>query len=261
MIKTIKTEYIKLGGKPADIRSMTRKLEYFTVTQGACSDGRYVYMIFERKQRGGRTHRCKIVKLSPNPLKIVRVSGELKIGHGNDMTFRDGILYVTHSAGTMRHPLKLLIHRVDSVSLNQLTDVKVNIPSEKINTRIKAFNGIACFGKGFILRVMGSPVMLVTDSRFNAERYFRTEKFYRTSQGIEQRSGVTYRIYARGQSSRRNFLVKFDDSGCLLKRSLLEVRGEIEGIFFLGKDLYATVYLKTKKKDGTFSFAANIIKL
>ena len=254
--RCLKTEYVKgKDGEPLDIRSLTDKLPFFVVTQGTCSDGRYIYMIFERKQREGRTHRCKIVKLDSKDMSLVKVSGELSIGHGNDLTFRDGILYITHSASS------LAVHRVNAVSLRKLNDIKVKLDPETINTRITAFNGISCFGEGFILRVIGSPVMLLTDSDFNSLSYFRTEKFYRTSQGIEQSGSITYRIYSRGQSERRNYLVTYDEKGNLIKRSLLEVTGEIEGIFMIEGSLYGTVYKKTKKAGGNLSFSAHIFRV
>ena len=97
-----------------NIRSLAgNALKYFTVTQGACSDDRYIYMVFERKPKGDRTHRCKVVVYDPTVKKVIMVSGALKLGHGNDMCIRDGVLYITHSEGAK------VIHRVDAKTLKK----------------------------------------------------------------------------------------------------------------------------------------------
>ena len=272
-------EFVKdKNGDPLDIRSLTGRLPFFAVTQGAASDGKNIYMIFERKHKKKRTHRCKIVKLDAASMKIVKISGELRIGHGNDLAFYRGVLYVTHSRSGR------ILHRVDAETLKQLPDVKVLIPApaklpagSKIllshamkKHNIKAFNGIACDGAGngtprFTLRVMQSPGMLVAEPRENGDltvvRYYRTERFYRTSQSMDQKDGLTYRVYSHGQSRRRNFLVVFDGDGKMLRRTLLPVTGEVESVFFVGDRLYGSVYRRTKDRDGVHHFAAYLFRI
>lgn len=244
------------NGKPVDIRRLAgRSLRYFAWPQGACSDGKYIYMIFERKRFQGRTHRCKIVKLDLKTLKVIKVSDELKIGHGNDITYCNGNLYVTHSAGGR------VVHRIDPFTLKYKETIRVVIPKELGRKKIREFNGIACYGSGFILRIMWGSGMLITDENFHALRHFRTRRFFKTSQGMDQKSLTTYRAFSKLQSSDRNYLVTFDEDGRMLERIKLEVTGELENVFFAGDQLYGTVYRRSQDSAGSNRRSAYVFKV
>ena len=247
--------YKDKSGYPINVRSLTKKLDGFQVTQGATSDGKNIYMVFERRHHNGCARRCRIVKLDAVTLDLKQVSDVLRIGHGNDMTYRDGILYVTHSFGNRR------IHRVDAKTLEQLEGVEVTIPQKLRRKRIGCFNGIACFGKGYILRVMGGSGMLVVDENFEGIRYYRTSRKYRTSQGMDQKDRKIYRAYSDLQSSDRNFLVTFDDDGDVISRERLDLTGEMESVFFCGEQLCGTVYRRTADKAGRQRFAAYVYRI
>lgn len=236
-------EYIKgKDGKPLDLRSLSSELRDFRVNQGACSDGKNVYVIFERAKIGKWSHRCKILKLDSS-LRVVKVSDELKIGHGNDVTYCDGNLYVTHSAGGR------IVHRVNAITLKHEETIKVRIPKRGRGI-IRAFNGIARFGHGFILRVMWGSGMVITDENFRATRYFTTPDYFTTSQGMDQKGMITYRAFSKLQSSDKNFLVTYNDDGEMLERIKLDITGELESVFFVGDELYGTVYRKTLDENG-----------
>lgn len=250
----MKINYIMRDGEKLDIRShVGPKLRYFTVTQGACSDGKYIYMVFERKRSNDHSHRCKIVKIEAETMKVVRVSQPLKTGHGNDICYRDGILYITHSSGSR------IIHRVDAGTLIQKKGIHVTVPEKFKGKGIKAFNGIACYGSGYVLRVMGGPGMVIVNKDFKVTRYFRTEKNYTASQGIDQKGGVIYRSYSKLQSDDKNYLALFDKKGKLLKRSKLDVTGELESVFLVGDQVWFSIYRK-KKVDGKWVFRAHLGK-
>lgn len=242
-------------GDPINVRSLTKKLGAFQVTQGSTSDGRNIYMVFERRHHNGCSRRCRIVKLDAATLELKQVSDELRIGHGNDMAYRDGILYVTHSFGNKR------IHRVDAKTLTQIEGIEVTIPSKLNRKRIRCFNGIACYGKGYILRVMGGAGILVVDENFQGVRYYRTSRMYKTSQGMDQKDRVIYRAYSNLQSSDKNFLVTFDDDGNLLNRERLDLTGEMESVFFVGDQLCGTVYRRTKDSAGRQRYADYVYKI
>ena len=78
---------------------------------------------------------------------------------------------------------------------------------------------------------------------------------------MDQKDGLTYRVYSHGQSRRRNFLVVFDGDGEMLRRPLLPVTGEVESVFFVGDRLYGSVYRRTKDQDGTHHFAAYLFRI
>lgn len=244
------------NGKPIDVRRLAgRSLRFFAWPQGACSDGKYIYMIFERKGLLGRTHRCKIVKLDGETLTVKAISGELRIGHGNDVTYRDGILYITHSAGSKR------IHRVDARTLRQLTGIDVTIPEKLKRKRIQCFNGIACFGGGYILRVMYGAGILVTDENFVGIRYYLTGRKYKTSQGMDQKNRTIYRAYSSLQSSDKNLLVLFDEDGKVIGKQKLEITGELESVFFMGDQLCGTLYRRTQDSAGRNRRSAYVFKV
>ena len=248
--------YTDESGKPINVRRLAgSQLRGFAWPQGACSDGKNIYLIFERKAFYGLTHRCKILKLDAETLAVCKISGELRLGHGNDITYRDGVLYVTHSFGSKR------IHRVDARSLRQLTGVDVVIPDKLNRKRIQCFNGIAKFGSGYILRVMGGAGMLITNENFVARRYFRTSRKYRESQGMDQKNRTTYRGYSILQSSDKNLLLTFDDSGKLIEKQRLEITGELEAIFFVGDQLCGTLYTRVEDSLGRSRRSAYVFRI
>lgn len=220
-----------------DIRKLAgNKLKHYTVTQGACSDGSLVYMVFERKD----PHRCKIAVYDMNRGKVVRVSGALKLGHGNDICIRDGIIYATHSEGSKT------IHRVNASTLKQMKGVKVTIPKKFKDKTIKAFNGICCYGSGFLLRVMGGRGMIVVNKSMKVTRYFKTDTSYKTSQGMTMDGKTILRAFSSLQSG-KNYIVEYSVKGKEKRRYKAKIGGEMEGVFVMDGKRYVTAFIK---KDG-----------
>lgn len=235
-----------------EIRSKHKQLKGFRVPQGCCTDGTYVYVVYERK----KPHGCKIAKYTFDG-KLKKVSGTLKIGHGNDICFRDGILYITHSSGG------LVIHRVDAGTLRQKKGFKVRVP-KKYKKNIKAFNGIATYGKGFILRVMGGRGMAIIKKKrgkdgkmhYYVVKFYRTDTFHETSQGMTTDGVAVIRSYSHLQKG-TNYIVRYSSKGkeIVRKRAKNEkgnLKGELEGIFIHDDELYATTYVKDGKERYTY---------
>ncbi len=230
-------------GNRIDIRKLAGKaLSGHVVTQGACSDGTYVYMAFERK----KDKTIKIVKLSlgNRSIKIKSVSKALKIGHANDMTHRDGILYVTHSGDSNK------IHRVRASDLKKLKDVTA--PAH-------GMNGIARLGDGYVIRVSGKPAIVV-DAKFKLIRSFRWSKNYRVSQGMDSDGRIITRAFSVLQSKDKNVIGVYSTKGKLLRTRKVKVTGEMEGVFYHKGKLYGTLYRK-KKKNGKMKYYAFIFTL
>lgn len=221
-----------------DIRKLAgSRLKHFAVTQGACSDDRYVYMIFERKPKKGRSHRCKVAVVDLEAEKVIKVSEPLKLGHGNDCCIRGGVLYVTHSEG------KKAVHRVNAKTLKKMKDIKVKVPKKYKKKGIKAFNGICCYGSGFLLRVMGGRGMVVVNSAMKVTRYFKTDTSYKTSQGMTMDGKTILRAFSRLQSG-DNRIVEYSVKGKEKHRYKAKIGGEMEGVFVLGGKRYVTTYVK-----------------
>ena len=193
----------------------------YTVPQGACSDGKYIYIVVEKKKPQG----CKVIKVLGT--KVVKVSRRLKVGHGNDICYRDGILYITHSKG------KKVIHRVDAKTLRQKKGIKVK----------REYNGICCYDKGYLLREMGTRRIVRVDFSFHETGSFKTPS-YTTSQGMDYNKHL-YRAYSHGQS-RSNYIRWYDLSGKQLGTKHIDRMGELENVFFLGEKMMCTIYRKKK---------------
>lgn len=231
-----------------DIRKKAGKqLAHYAVTQGACSDGEHIWMIFERK----KPHRCKVVKMTADTHDIVKVSGALKLGHGNDCCIRSGILYITHSGGSKT------VHRVNAKTLTKAKGGDVEVKGVKAG----GFNGITCFGEGFALKKMGSQGIYIVDKGFRYKRKIKLSKRFSVSQGLTFRGGRFYRGSSRLQS-KKNYVSIYSEVGKYIKRKQYAHKCELEGVFFVDDVLYATVYKKyKKKKKGKTYYEAYIVKM
>lgn len=246
MSGSVNVEYVRKDGLRLDIRKQAgKRLNCFWVTQGACSDGTYIYMAFERRRMNGHPRAVKIVKIDSNTMKVVAISGPLKVGHANDMTYRRGSLYITHSAG------RKVVHCVDAVTLKKKVDIRVGTAMALF------FNGIAKYGDGYVLRNMFGSGMIVTDRDFREVRCFNADGGHDVSQSMEQADEVMYRTYSVRQSEDKNFLVLFDMNGRVIKDYKVEMRGELEACFMHKGELWFTSYRK-KVINGTLRFMAFI---
>lgn len=226
----MKAKYLRKGEKRWDVKAEAGdKLKHYNVTQGACSDGEHIYMVFERKKK----HQVKIVKLKASDYSVQKVSGALKVGHGNDLCYKDGILYITHS-GTSD-----CIHRVDAKTLKKLKDVKVNKPG--------GYNGITVYKDGFILRKIASSYFYITDANFKVKKKIKQSKTFKVSQGICYHDGLIYRGSSIAQS-KSNYISVYKTNGKYVKNYHYKKKCELEGVFFIGDTLYFTIYKKYKKK-------------
>ena len=74
-----------------------------------------------------------------------------------------------------------------------------------------------------------------------------------------QAGETIWRAYSRLQSKTKNYICKFKKNGKLISKSRLNTKGELESIFFINGQLYATIYRK-KKIDGKKHYMAYICK-
>jgi hypothetical protein len=212
-----------------------KELNKFKVNQGICSDGKYIYSVFERK----KPHSCKIRKFT-FANKTILISDVIKIGHGNDLTCKGKWLYITHSKGGN------VIHRVNKDTLKKGSDKKVSGIPKKISKK-PSFNAIAAIPNGFALKLMGSQKIIIVDDNFKYIRSFKLKKAILVSpQGMEYHNKRLYRVYSNFQKS-KNKVAVFDMSGNLLKLYNVKVKGEAEGIFFCAQKFYMSIYRKFKK--------------
>ena len=241
-----------------DIRDLAGdSLKHFTVTQGACSDGAYIYMAFEQKAKEGRPHRIKIVKFCPATKKIIKVSSAMNLGHANDMTYHDGKLYITHSKGLMA------IHTVFAKSLKKGRDIDIEL-EKKYKKKCHGFNGISKTEDGFIVRLMGGHYLAKTDNNLVVKDYIHCTNAFPKSKKDTQ--GTTYdnrtivRAFSRLQSKSSNYICKFSSKGKLKSKALLKMTGELESVFMIDGKMYGTSYRK-KSKDGKKKYMAYVFRI
>lgn len=259
----MKVNYISRNGKKYDIRGHVGKaLTHYNVTQGTCSDGVYIYMCFEQKtnKEKGRPHRIKIVKMVAETLKVIKVSAPLNLGHGNDLTYRDGTLYVTHSAGAK------VIHTVSAKTLKKGKDIKITIPnplkgcSKEQRKKITAFNGICKVGSGYALRITANKGFLYLDKNFKVKHYTKYSTDHKTAQGTTANDKQMVRAFSSLQSDNKNFIVTYKFNGKEKKKISLDVLGEMECVFYVGQELWGSIYRK-KKKQGKMNYYAFLFKI
>lgn len=240
-----KIHYLSKGGKRFNIRaSAGDKLKHFTVPQGACSDGKYIYVVFERK----KPHACKIVKIRMSDLKIVKVSKPLHVGHGNDITYHNGCLYITYSKG------KSIVSVVNAKSLKKSGTVSPATKSKHY------YNAICRLVNGFMLRVMGGKNLLKISGGFANPKWYKTKNSYTTSQGMDFNGKYLVRAYSKLQSKDKNYIVRYNIKGKQLKRTRLKLTGEFESVFFVNNTLYGVVYRK-RKVNGKKTYKAFIFRI
>ena len=229
-----------------DIRSRVGKpLKHFTVTQGSCYGDGFIFMSFEQKEnkKEGRKQRIKIVKMKANKAKtVVKVSEPLNIGHSNDMCYRDGVLYITHSGSSK------LIHCVDADTLKPIGDRKITGISSG------GFNGITCYGKYYMVKKMHSRSVYILDTNFHyngkKKRHIKLQKKFLTSQGICWHNGKLHQATSSGQSTKNCvniYNVKGARVGCIRYKH----KCEMEGVFFIDNKEYITIHKKYKKHKKT----------
>lgn len=251
----MKAKYLRKGDKRWDVKAAAGdKLKHYNVTQGACSDGCYIYMAFEQKPKHGREHRIKIVKVNPATKKVEKVSKAMSLGHANDMCIFNGELLITHSGS------KKVIHRVKISSFTKLKDISIDVP-KKYRKYITGFNGIAKTEDGFVLRGLGGNQVLYLDEKFKVKKVVKFTKPFekRDSQGMDYHKGIVYRSYSRLQSASKNYICKFKPDGKLISKSQVKSKGELESVFIHQGKIYGTMYRK-KKKDGKKHYMAYIFE-
>jgi len=226
-----------------------KALKKYKVNQGICCDGKYIYSVFERK----KSHTCKIRKFTFDN-KTIKVSDKLHIGHGNDITYKGGNLYITHSKGGN------VIHVVSASTLKKRGDQHVKGFPKKISDH-PSFNAIAAIPQGFALKLMGSQRIIIVNDNFKYIRSFKMSKKIPVSpQGMEYNDGKLYRVYSNFQKS-KNKVAVFNMKGKLLKTYHIKVNGEAEGIFFCAHKFYMSIYHKYKKKKHKKKYKARLYYL
>lgn len=253
MLKKVKKKKVVVK---REYRSLAKQKMYgYDTFQGAASDGKYAYhvMCCEKKQK------CKIAKIRVSTGHVVKVSGPLKIGHGNDATYDYSRkeLVTTYKRGQTRY-----VAVIDPKTLRLKRYQKLHFP-EKIpglnKKSTKAIKGIAAIAYdkstgNFIGRIKKWRSFIVIDRDYNVIGYIHAKSY---KDYLCQTIECTDKVILHAQSPQKkgqkfNIISVYDYDGNYLATIKTARSGrEIESIYRVGKKLYAGEYhshYKTKTK-------------
>lgn len=204
----------------------------FKVAQGACTDGKYIYIILENQNTGGNgyqkeSHYGKIFKLDVETLKTVKVSEPILIDHGNDCTYNSDTneIVITHNA-----PNYKCISYVDADTL----ELKKTDKSNVYNMYAIAYSSTY---KKYVVGLSGTYDYAVFAAGETPKRYRGRNTGY-TKQGMDCDDKYIYFIQYK-----ENVITVHDWTGNYIRTiKILNVSDEPEAIFFIGDQLYMTSY-------------------
>lgn len=195
----------------------------FSSSQGAATDGKYVYVAMKKSSGGTETDR--IIKIDMETWEIVAESDELPLDHANDMTY---------------DPNKKCL-----VVTNMLNCILSVIDPETLTIVERAVPNYGTWGVGFIdgsseYAFLASGGLTVTDKDFNALRSspFESAEGY-TGQGMDADSEYAYVPLSPNAGKSSNIIQIYDlDTGEYLGVITVGTKMESETVFHSGNDFY-----------------------
>lgn len=239
--KSATSTILKRGKKTFELRGQAKQTLYqYDTVQGGCSDGTYAYYVLYNRN----VEKCKIAKVKLSNMKVVKVSGVLNIAHGNDMTYNSSTkrLMVTHTEVDTKR-----ISIINPSTLKVEKSVDVEIPakltgvSDKELKNVKGFCGIAYNAKRkqYVTFLKSTGDLMILDSNFNPVSYIKPQnKSTLTKQGMD----VTDDYILLGYSGATNIIMVYTWDGELVSKINLKKGYELENIYHVGSQYYATYY-------------------
>lgn len=239
--KTASYKLQKYKKKTFELKGRAKQsLGGYDTVQGGCSDGKYAYYaLYNRK-----VEKCKIVKVKLSNMKVTKISGVLNIAHGNDMTYNSKTkrVIVTH---TKVNTKRISIINPSSLKIERTLDVKIPKKmrgvSDKELKNMKGFAGIAYSKKKnqYVTFLNSTGDLMILDSNFNPVSYVKpSSKSTLTKQGID----VTDDYILISYSGSTNIIMVYTWEGQYVTKINVKKGYEIENIFHVGKQYYATFY-------------------
>lgn len=243
--------FAKKDGKKVDVRKQAKKkLKHYDIAQGCCSDGKYLYMAFERRngdENGNRKARIKIAKVRISDWKLVKVSSKgQKLGHANDLTYNPYKNCLVVTGAKKKDPY---VRIVSANTLKKTATKKVKLGTAYRG--VKAFNEIDFdpVSRTYLIRSRNYGGLTFTlnenFSRIDAKR-ITTTWGSRHVQSCTTTGGCLILTQSLNQSSGKNTLTIFDSAGKKLQDIKIKMKGELESVFMIGEKLFATMHKKMK---------------
>ncbi|MGN0732665.1 MAG: hypothetical protein ACI4LC_00665 [Emergencia sp.] len=222
-----------------------QSLYYYDTVQGGCTDGTYAYYALNRRT----VDNCKIVKMRLSDNKIVMVSDILAIDHGNGMAYNPDTneLIVNNCTG---NPKRLTVINPDTLKIKKKVDVSIpqNMTGASNNegTGITGFSSITYNQKRgvYVALTKGRTGFLMMDKKFNVIEYMPLD--YKTTGKLWQCLDSTdeYLLIAHSPNGNAgNIIAIYDWEGRYVTSIRLLTGYELENIYHVGTQFYATYYL------------------
>ncbi|MGI6168025.1 MAG: YncE family protein [Eubacteriales bacterium] len=196
------------------------------VLQGACTDGKYAYVILENQKVD--PHLCIIRKIELETWKVVADSQPLAIDHGNDICYnsKTGMLVVSHNAPDRT---KVSFINPDTLEVTETIKIDYEIYSITYNPKLDRYALGISHGYNFV----------IVDSNFKyvGKKIIAGKNTGFTKQGMDSDSKYIYFV-----QSWENCIVVYDWEGNHIKTINFEdkIKHESEAIFHFGESFYIT---------------------
>ena len=220
----------------------------FGVAQGACTDGKYIYMILENQNvdaEGGykkNSHYCKIAKIDPATMETVKLSEPLLVDHGNDMTYnsKTNQLLVVHNSPNLTY-----VSYVNPDTLELIETVKDN----DVKMYALAYNPVT---DQYVAGLSNCYDFAILDSNLKMVQRFDGKDTGWTKQGVECDENYIYFVHYKSDA-----LIVYDWNGNHIKtvRMYLTRFGaqEPEALMLLDGKFIMTSYIGGKGGGVIFS--------
>lgn len=243
---TTKVKYVTKS-TPFELRVRAgQKMGRYDTMQGGCSDGTYMYLCLLSKVK----KRCKIVKVRISTRRVVKISGPLKLNHGNGLAYNSKTkrIIVAHGEGNRRALTeinKTTLKKVKTHTVTAPTSLKGATPSQ-----LRAYKGFGSIAYSstqgvYVGLLYGSHNVVLMDANFKMIQYITLSKkngqIYQTIEAvgdnilIGESFGSTY-------AKRYNILSTYNWDGQYVTTTRLQQSFELESVFAAGTRIYAGFY-------------------
>ena len=247
---------INSGSKPFELTSAARQSigKYDTLQGGCAYKNTGWFILYNRK-----VSRCKIVKVDMKTMKVLQVSRDMPISHGNSMTYNphSNVLVVAHGPNKYR---KVSVINPSKLKIINTVNLKVSSSTPGITKKYaRKFKGITSIAynadkKLYVGRVKGYNHLLMLNSSLKPVKYIRlkygTKQLY---QGICSFDNKILVAQSPNKYGRYNQVLVYDWNGNYQSTVRFCKRYELETVFQNNGELYAgyyTSYYKTYYLEG-----------
>lgn len=261
--KKVSLTKIKIKKKDYELRTQTKQTLYqYDTVQGGCTDGKYAYYVMYNR----KVEKCKLVKIRLSNMKLVKVSSILNIAHGNDITYNKDTkkLIAVH---TRVNKKRISIIDPNTLKVEKYQDI--SIPTQLAGTTtsqlktIKAFWGIKynASKKQYVVLLKNCADFLILNKNMEPIHYIKaSKKDNQMYQGLDITDDYILVIQSFKGNKPYNIISVYDWEGNYITKINTMKGYEIENVFHIGKQFYATFYTSYYKIYYTKEKQTKIVK-